>query len=223
MSSSATAILQSNLGHDFKNARLLLQAITHKSFDARMSNERLEFLGDAIVNYTVGAMLYQRYPGLSEGELSRMRAGLVCHDGLVLIANRIGLRPILRIGAEYQDLRLAPSILSDAMEALFAAVELDAGHEVAKAVIETHMLALLDSGAVSLRKDPKTALQEHLQARGVRVPTYEMVHKGDGADRSVVKASCSIPALNIKTFGVGANRKEAEKIAAQQALQQCPR
>lgn len=222
MSCSPTDALQTNLGHHFKNARLLLQALTHKSHSPQMSNERLEFLGDAIVNYTVGAFLYTRYPMLNEGEMSRMRAGLVCHDSLVRIADSIGLRPLIRVAPEYQRPHARQSVLSDALEALFAAVELDAGHETAKALIERHMLALLESGQVDLQKDPKTALQEHLQARSVRVPTYEMVEKGEAGVKPF-KASCSIPALRISTMGTGQNRKEAEKDAAAKALKLCPK
>jgi ribonuclease-3 len=187
-----------------------------------MSNERLEFLGDAIVNYAVGALLFKRFPGLNEGEMSRMRAGLVCHDSLVRIADRIGLRPLVRVAPEYERPHARQSVLSDAMEALFAAVELDAGHEAAKALVERHMLALLESGQVDLQKDPKTALQEHLQARSIRLPTYQMVQKGEAGVRPF-KASCSIPALGITTTGTGQNRKEAEKDAAAKALPLCPR
>lgn len=222
MSRSPTHALQDNLGHHFENAGLLVQALTHKSFSTQLSNERMEFLGDAIVNYVVGAMLYTRYPDLTEGEMSRMRAGLVCHDSLVRIADKIGLRPLIRASADYQPAHMKLSILSDAMEALFAAVQQDAGLEVATALIERHMLALLESGQVQLKKDPKTSLQEVLQARGIRVPTYEMTQKGEGGGRPF-KATCTIPALGICTAGAGLNRKEAEKDAAAKALQLCPR
>jgi ribonuclease-3 len=210
------------LGHHFTDARLLLRALTHKSFDQNQSNERLEFLGDSIVNYTVAEMLYLRYETLSEGEMSRMRAGLVCHESLVKIAGSLGLASLLRVSETYRGGSSRDSILSDALEALFAAVQLDGGHEKAKQVIERHMLALLESGQAELRKDAKTSLQEFLQARAIPVPTYEMLVKGE-VDRRAFSVSCSIPRLNIRTTGTGTNRKQAEKDAAAKALALCPR
>ena len=222
MSSSPLDLLQTKLGHHFEDARLLLRALTHKSFSQAQSNERLEFLGDSIVNYTVAEMLYQRYPDLSEGELSRVRAGLVCHESLVLIANSIRLAPFLRVAESYRGGHSRESILSDALEALFAAVQLDAGHDKGKQVIEAHMMALLDSGKAELRKDAKTSLQEHLQAWGIPLPVYEVQVKGEG-DRIPFAVSCSIPKLNIRTTGAGTTRKQAEKDAAAKALALCPR
>lgn len=222
MSSSPTDALQAKLGHHFTDARLLLRALTHKSFDQKHSNERLEYLGDSILNYCVAEMLYHRYETLSEGEMSRTRAGLVCHESLVLIANRIGLAPLLRVAESYRGGLSRESILSDALEALFAAVQLDAGHEKAKRIIEAHMIALLESGQAELRKDPKTSLQEHLQARAIPVPTYEMLTKGE-VDKRLFTVTCSIPRLSIKTTGTGSNRKQAEKDAAAKALALCPK
>lgn len=222
MSSSPTDALQAKLGHHFTDARLLLRALTHKSFDQNHSNERLEFLGDSILNYCVAEMLYHRYDSLSEGEMSRTRAGLVCHESLVIIANRIGLAPLLRVAESYRGGLSRESILSDALEALFAAVQLDAGHEKAKRIIEAHMIALLESGKAELRKDPKTSLQEHLQARAIPVPTYEMLTKGE-VDKQLFTVTCSIPRLSIKTTGTGTNRKQAEKDAAAKALALCPK
>lgn len=220
MSSSPTDALQAKFGHHFTDARLLLRALTHKSFDQKQSNERLEFLGDSIVNYCVAEMLYSRYESLSEGEMSRMRAGLVCHGSLVKIAGSIGLAPLLRVSDAFRGGRSRESILSDALEAMFAAVQLDAGHAKAKQVIEGHMMALLESGQAELRKDAKTSLQEFLQARAIPVPTYEMVAKGE-VDKRPFSVTCSIPCLNIKTNGTGANRKQAEKDAAAKALALC--
>jgi len=220
MSGSPTDALQRKLGHHFKDARLLLRALTHKSFDQKQSNERLEFLGDSILNYSVAEMLYQRFDTLSEGEMSRTRAGLVCHESLVKVANAIGLGPLLRVSDTYRGGLSRESILSDALEALFAAVQLDAGHEKAKQIIETHMIALLESGQAELRKDPKTSLQEFLQARAIPVPTYAMLTKGE-LDKRPFSVTCSIPRLSIKTTGSGTNRKQAEKDAASKALALC--
>lgn len=220
MFNSPTDALQAKLGHHFTDARLLLRALTHKSFDQKQSNERLEFLGDSIANYCVAEMLYSRYETLSEGEMSRIRAGLVCHESLVKIAASIGLAPLLRVSDTFRGGSSRESILSDALEALFAAVQLDAGHAKAKQVIEAHMMALLESGQAELRKDPKTSLQEFLQARAIPVPTYEMVIKGE-ADKRPFSVTCSIPRLNVKTTGTGTNRKQAEKEAAAKALALC--
>src|SRR5689334_5298304 len=102
MSNSPTDVLQAKLGHHFADARILLRALTHKTFDQKQSNERLEFLGDSIVNYCVAEMLYSRYETLSEGEMSRIRAGLVCHESLVKIASSIGLAPLLRVSDTFR-------------------------------------------------------------------------------------------------------------------------
>lgn len=211
--------LQTNLRHVFKDATLLHQALRHKSMGGK-SNERFEFLGDAILNYTVAEMLYQRFPTLAEGELSRVRAGMVCHESLVKIANRIGVAPVLEVDQAYRVEKSKDSILSDALEALFAAVQLDAGHEAAKAVIIHHMLILLERGEANLGKDAKTALQEHLQARGIPVPTYSVMSQGEPGARTF-EVQCSVPKLNIVTTGKGANRKLAEKDAAAKALKKC--
>jgi ribonuclease-3 len=211
--------LQTNLRHVFKDATLLHQALRHKSMGGK-SNERFEFLGDAILNYTVAEILYQRFPTLAEGELSRVRAGMVCHESLVKIANRIGVAPVLEVDQAYRVEKSKDSILSDALEALFAAVQLDAGHEAAKAVIIHHMLILLERGEANLGKDAKTALQEHLQARGIPVPTYSVVSQGEPGARTF-EVQCSVPTLNIVTTGKGANRKLAEKDAAAKVLKKC--
>lgn len=211
--------LQSNLGHHFNDASLLHQALRHKSMGGK-SNERFEFLGDAILNYTVAEMLYQRFPTLAEGELSRVRAGMVCHESLVKIANRIGVAPVLEVDQNYRVDKSKDSILSDALEAIFAAVQLDAGHEAAKAIIVHHMLILLERGEAHLGKDAKTALQEHLQARGIPVPTYTVLSQGVPGARTF-EVQCNVPALSLAMTGKGTNRKMAEKDAAAKVLKKC--
>jgi ribonuclease-3 len=218
MSSSPIHVLQTNLGHHFKNANFLLTAITHKSHESRLSNERLEFLGDAILNYVVASMLHARFPGLTEGEMSRTRAALVCHSSLVKVATRIGLAPFIRVGEDTQVALDKTAILSDAMEALFGAIEIDADHATAKAVIEYHMLTLLNSGEADLGKDPKTQLQEVLQARGLPTPKYAIVDRGGTLWGSLVTVTCEVAALALTTRATGGTRKEAEKAAAAKAL-----
>jgi ribonuclease III len=211
--------LQSNLGHHFSDASLLHQALCHKSMGGA-SNERLEFMGDAILNYTVAEMLFQRFPSLPEGDLSRVRAAMVCHGSLVKIANRIGVADVLQVDQTYRVEKSKDSILSDALEALFAAVQLDAGHETAKKVIVHHMILLLERKEVDLGKDAKTALQEHLQARGLPVPTYSVLSQGEPGAR-LIEVECSVPKLNIAIKGTGASRKLAEKEAAAKVLKKC--
>lgn len=211
--------LQYNLGHHFKDGNLLRQALTHKSMPGA-SNERLEFMGDAILNYTVAEMLYQRFPTLAEGDLSRVRAAMVCHESLLKIANRIGVAPLLQVDQSHRVEKSKDSILSDALEALFAAVQLDAGHEAAKTVIVHHMVILLERGEAQLGKDAKTALQEHLQARGIPVPTYSVLSQGEVGARTF-EVQCSVPKLNIVMSGKGSNRKLAEKDAAAKVLKKC--
>lgn len=212
-------LLQTNFGHHFADASLLRQALTHKSVGGA-SNERLEFLGDSILNYTVAEMLYQRFPRLSEGDLSRVRAAMVCHESLVKIANRVGVAPVLQVDQSYRVEKSKDSLLSDALEALFAAVQLDGGHEAAKKVILHHMEVLLERGEAPLGKDPKTALQEHLQARGIPVPTYTVLSQGEPGNRTF-DVQCSVPKLNIALKGTGPNRKAAEKDAAAKVLRKC--
>jgi ribonuclease III len=219
MQQSLHASLQTNLGHHFRNDNLLRQALTHKSVGGA-SNERLEFLGDSILNYTVAEMLYQRFPTLSEGDLSRVRAAMVCHESLVKIANRIGVAPVLQVDQSHRVEKSKDSILSDALEALFAAVQLDAGHEAAKAVIIHHMVILLERGEAPLGKDPKTALQEHLQARGIPVPTYVVLSAGEPGNRTF-EVECSVPRLQVAMKGSGPTRKIAEKDAAAKVLRKC--
>jgi ribonuclease-3 len=212
-------LLQRNLGHVFKDVGLLHQALRHKSMGGT-SNERLEFMGDAILNYTVAEMLFQRFPTLPEGDLSRVRAAMVCHESLVKIANRIDVAPVLQVDQNHRVEKSKDSILSDALEALFAAVQLDAGHEAAKAVIVNHMIILLERGEAQLGKDAKTALQEHLQARGIPVPTYSVLSQGEPGARTF-EVQCSVPKLHIVINGKGANRKLAEKDAAAKVLKKC--
>lgn len=209
-------VLQTNLGHHFTNASLLRQALTHKSVGGQ-SNERLEFLGDSLVNGTVAEMLFLRFPQLAEGDLSRVRAALVCHDALTKVAKRIGVEPLLEVNQAYRVERSKDSILSDAVEAIFAAVYLDAGAEKCKTVILRHIELLLTLGEVDLGKDAKTALQEHLQARGLPVPVYEVISDGEPGNREF-EVTCAIPKLGLSVRGSGKTRKAAEKDAAAKAL-----
>lgn len=211
--------LQGNIGHHFDDVSLLLKALRHKSMGGA-SNERLEFFGDAILNYTVAEMLYKRFPSLPEGDLSRVRAAMVCHESLVKIASRIGIADVLEVDQTHRVEKSKDSILSDALEAIFAAVQLDAGHDVAKKVILHHMEILLARGEVSLGKDSKTALQEHLQARGIPVPTYSVLSQGEPGERTF-EVQCDVPRFHLTMTGKGTTRKLAEKDAAAKVLKKC--
>jgi ribonuclease-3 len=212
--------LEQRLGYAFRDPALLSRAITHRSYGAE-HNERLEFVGDAVLNCVVAAALYHRFSQLPEGDLSRMRANLVNRDCLLLRAQDLGLSGLVRLGGG--EVRsggaLRPSILSDATEAVFGAVFLDGGFEAARKVIE-HCYA----GAISALdpavsgKDPKTRLQEWLQAKGMPLPEYLITAVDGEAHKQTFTVSCRVPALGRETTGHGASRRVAEQEAARAAL-----
>lgn len=212
--------LQARLGHAFADRRLLEEALTHRSF-GQPNNERFEFLGDAILDCVVSIALFGRFGELREGELSRVRASLVRQDTLHRLALELELGDCLRLGEG--ELKSGgsrrPSILADALEALFAAVYLDAGFEAAKGVIDrlyAPLIAKVDPGKPS--KDPKTALQEWLQARRIPVPTYTMVEIVGEAHAQEFEVACEIPKLAVRTLGRGPSRRIAEQQSAELAL-----
>jgi ribonuclease-3 len=212
--------LQGRLGYRFADTKLLLEALTHRSF-GQPNNERFEFLGDSILNCVMSMALFARFGQLREGELSRVRASLVRQDALYRIARDLDLGEALRLGEG--ELKSGgtqrPSILADALEAVFAAVFLDAGFDAAKSVIDRLYLPLL--AEVDPRrpsKDPKTALQEWLQARKVALPIYSMVQALGEAHAQEFEVACEIPKLGIRTLGRGASRRVAEQQSAELAL-----
>jgi len=207
------------LGHLFRDPALLRQALTHRSHSAP-HNERLEFLGDAVLNCTVAALLYERFPHLAEGELSRLRASLVNQETLSRIAASLELGARLRLGEGELKSGGAkrPSILADALEALVGAIFLDGGFApAARAVAETLAPALqqLDPGA--LGKDPKTQLQEYLQGRRLSLPQYNVVGVRGEAHEQQFQVECLVPELDIRTLGDGSSRRSAEQSAARRA------
>lgn len=208
------------LGHAFAQRGLLLQALTHRSFGSP-HNERLEFLGDSVLNCVVAALLFERFPDLREGELSRLRANLVRQESLVRIAQALDLGSDLRLGeGEMKSGGFGrPSILADGLEALFGAVFLDAGFAVASAVIARHygpMLEAIDPNDTG--KDAKTALQEHLQGRRLAVPQYVLVETRGDAHAQSFEIECQIDALGVRCRGRGTSRRAAEQDAARAAL-----
>lgn len=212
--------LQAALGHRFSDPALLAQALTHRSFGTP-HNERLEFIGDSVLNCVIARALYLRFEALPEGALSRLRAGLVKQDSLHHLAQALDLGSLLRLGEG--ELKSGghrrPSILADALEALFGAVFLDGGFDAASGVIEklyAPSLAAIDPGIDG--KDPKTALQEWLQARRLPLPVYQVSTIRGEAHAQEFEVSCSLPDLGITTQGVGVSRRAAEQHAARAVL-----
>jgi ribonuclease III len=211
--------LRRQLGYTFRQPELLRQALTHRSFGTP-HNERLEFVGDAVLNCVVAVTLYERFPALPEGDLSRVRAGLVNKDTLARVAKRLALGPEIRLGEGEMksggDER--PSILADTLEAIFGAVFLDGGLVAARGVIDAcYADVLRDADPRALGKDPKTRLQEWLQARRLAVPDYTVTATSGEAHAQQFVVECRIPALSIVVTGQGASRRMAEQAAAEAA------
>lgn len=212
--------VQGLIGHRFRDLGLLEQALTHRSF-GQPNNERLEFLGDSIVNCVIALALYARYDSLSEGEMSRLRATLVRQEGLHRVALGLNLGDALRLGeGEMKSGGFRrPSILADALEAVFAAVFLDAGFDAARGVIDrlyAEPIAAIDPE--SALKDAKTALQEFLQARKASLPAYETVDVRGEAHAQEFEVCCTVEVFSVTTTGRGPSRRAAEQQAAEYAL-----
>lgn len=216
----AQAVPAEALGHVFREPELLRQALTHRSFAAE-HNERLEFIGDGVLNCAIARMLYERFPRMSEGELSRMRSALVNRDTLHRHAAAVGLGASIRLGeGELKSGGWArPSILADTLEALFGAIFLDGGFDAAYAAIErVYGAEIADTDAIA--KDPKTRLQEWLQARRHPVPEYEIVAVQGEAHQQTFEVVCRIPGLGICETGSAPSRRAAEQAAAARAYDQ---
>ena len=209
----------SRLGHVFRAPDLLAQALTHRSHGAR-HNERLEFVGDAVLNFVVALALYEKFPATDEGDLSRARANLVNKDALARLARRLDLGREVRLGEGELKSGCSdrPSILADALEAVFGAVFLDGGFEAAKRAIHTaYGDDLASAGPTTLGKDPKTRLQEWLQARRIPVPEYVVVGTTGEAHAQAFAVECRIPSMDIAASGSGTSRRGAEQDAAARA------
>jgi len=218
---SSLAGLARLIGHDFSSEALLTQALTHRSFGAT-NNERLEFLGDSILNCVVASLLYTRFPKIPEGDLSRLRAYLVKEATLSGLAITLKLGDHIRLGEG--ELKSGgwrrPSILADAMEAIIGAVFIDAGFEKAQAVVAGLYAPLLeDLDPKAIGKDPKTLLQEYLQGRKLALPEYLLIATEGEAHCQTFRVECRIPALKIAAQGEGGSRRIAEQQAAELAYQ----
>jgi ribonuclease-3 len=208
--------LQDRLRHAFRQPALLRQALTHRSFGTP-HNERLEFIGDAVLNCVIALALFERHPQLPEGDLSRARANLVNRDTLAQLARGLGLGAELRLGDGESKSGGADraSILADALEAVIGAVFVDGGFAAARGVVEdVYADALRDADPSALSKDPKTRLQEWLQGRKLAVPEYAVVATAGEAHSQQFTVACRIPVLDIVTQGTGSSRRIAEQEAA---------
>ncbi len=215
-------ILAKRLGYPFSDSHLLAQALTHRSFSGQ-NNERLEFLGDGVLNFIIAHQLYLRFPKLDEGDLSRLRAQLVKEATLCEIALSLNIGDALKMGEG--ELKSAgwrrPSILADALEAIVGAIYLDGGFEAAEFFVRNlyhEKLNTIDPKIID--KDPKSLLQEFLQGKKIAVPEYAVVQTSGEAHAQVFVVECFIQKLDIRTVGEGTSRRIAEQQAAQLAMQQ---
>lgn len=213
--------LQERLQHRFSDPSLLARALTHRSYAAD-HNERLEFLGDSVLNLCVAHLLYKGLANLPEGELSRARANLVKQDTLHRLALDLGLPEKLRLGEG--ELRSGgqrrPSILADAVEAVIGAVYLDAGFAAAQALVGRLFDQVeINPGMQAAGKDPKTALQEWLQGRKMQLPQYSVVSIQGAAHRQTFEVQCTIAELNLQQLGSGTSRRAGEQAAAAAMLE----
>ena len=213
--------LEEKIGYKFTNRKLLQRAVTHRSFGAE-NNERLEFLGDSVLNCVIGQALFLRDSHFNEGSLSRVRANLVCQDALAEIANQLVLSDYLRLGEGEMKTGGAhrPSIQSDAMEAIFGAIMTESGFDAAKAVI----LKLYDPILTKLTpermgKDSKTLLQEFLQAHHLGLPEYKVIDIRGAAHDQTFDCQCEVKKLEIMVNGTGKSRRSAEQAAAKVAFE----
>src|ERR1700722_9796551 len=194
--------------------------MTHRSHSAT-HNERLEFLGDSVLNCVVAALLFKRFADLDEGDLSRVRANLVKQQSLYEIAQALSIADFLRLGEG--ELKSGgfrrPSILADTLEAIFGAVHVDGGFELAAQVIERLYIPILDHiDPRTLGKDAKTLLQEYLQGHKLALPQYTVVATHGAAHNQQFEVECTVPKLEVKVSGSGASRRAAEQAAAKKAL-----
>lgn len=213
--------LEGNLGHSFTSKHLLTAALSHRSLGVD-NNERLEFLGDALLGLIIAETLYQLYPRATEGELTRLRATLVKGDTLAKVARRLNLGNYLILGPGEQKSGgwRRNSILANTLEAIIGAIYLDSGFAVCR---DRVLLLFTDSiGEVSpdsLVKDPKTRLQEYLQSRQQKLPEYQVVRERGEAHARIFTVQCQIPELNISAQAEGKNKRSAEQACAQLVLE----
>jgi ribonuclease-3 len=212
--------IERRIGYVFRAPALLQQALTHRSHSSP-HNERLEFLGDSLLNCVIASELYGRYGDLSEGDLSRFRSNLVRQQALADLAQSVQIGELLRLGEGEMKSGGAsrPSIMADAMEALFGAVFVDSGFAEVEGVIRRLYAPVFEHfDPTAQGKDPKTMLQEYLQGRHIALPQYQVIATRGQAHVQRFEVECFIADLNVRTRGEGASRRVAEQAAAQSAL-----
>ncbi len=217
-----SATLCRKINYTFNQPELLRQALTHRSHSSP-HNERLEFLGDSVLNCAIAGLIFRHFPNLPEGELSRFRASLVNQQALFEVAQTLNLGGQIKLGEG--ELKSGghrrPSILADTLEAMLGAVYLDGGFAQAEKVVATLFMPLLQQlNLQALDKDPKTLLQEYLQSRKLGLPQYSVVTTSGEAHQQQFLVECIISKLDIRTIGEGASRRSAEQGAAKQAYEQ---
>ncbi|MDP3519090.1 MAG: ribonuclease III [Hydrogenophaga sp.] len=208
--------LQQRLAHTFRQPRLLEQALTHRSFGAD-HYERLEFLGDSVLNLAISGLLYEQLSQQAEGDLSRIRANLVKQDTLHGLAVALGLPALLRLGdgEKRSGGNKRPSILADTLEAIIGAVYLDAGFDAAQALVRRlYQKVDVNPTMVASAKDPKTELQEWLQGRKMKLPQYRVVATLGEAHKQTFDVECEVAELGRSERGIGNSRRAAEQSAA---------
>ncbi len=221
MTDSALDGLQLRLGHRFAQPSLLTRALTHRSFGIA-HNERLEFLGDAVLNMAVSVLLYQRFSGSDEGDLTRVRAHLVREESLHRAALALGMPQVMRLsdGETRGGGAQRASILADGLEALIGAAFLDGGFDAAQHVVRRLFGELIDSTEIdNWSKDAKTELQEWLQARRLAVPAYRIAHTRGQAHAQTFEVECAVATLGLVERGEGRSRRSAEQQAARRMLE----
>lgn len=211
--------LQQRLGYVFKDPGLLQQALTHRSF-ASNHNERLEFLGDAILDFLIGDALFHRHPTCTEGELSQMRAQIVCGDNLSAIGSRLELGHSMRLGVgeAHSGGRERASNLANAVEAVVAAVYLDGGLESSRNLVARLFAVPLQASCTTAPKDAKTRLQEYLQSRQLDLPSYRLVSRSGKDHVARFCVACDVPQLALGVVAEGTSVKKAEQSAAGKLL-----
>lgn len=218
--SKALLALQERIGYTFENTQLLQQAMTHRSFSSE-HYERLEYLGDAVINVIVSDLLYQALPNLPEGQLSRIRSNLVRQGSLHELALKLGLSQCLRLGEGEAKSGGAkrPSILADALEALLGAIYLDSGYETAQRIAKVWLEDIrVDMNMSQTAKDAKTELQEWLQARKMPLAVYTVIGTVGAAHEQTFDVECYVPSLKKTERGIGSTRRAGEQAAAQAIL-----
>ncbi|ABM38360.1 ribonuclease III [Polaromonas naphthalenivorans] len=215
-SSPALQALQKRLQHEFAKPKLLVQALTHRSFSSD-HNERIEFLGDSVLNLAVAGLLYEQLSELPEGDLSRVRANLVKQDTLHQLAVVLGLPDLLRLGEgeARSGGKNRPSMLADALEAVIGAVYLDAGYDQADQLVRRLFKDVqVNPQMKAIGKDPKTELQEWLQGRKMRLPLYKVVSTMGAAHQQTFEVECEIAEFGRAERGIGVSRRAGEQAAA---------